>query len=702
VTPPPPGTSDVEVNVVIVTHNSASVLPRCLESLVHGLDGVLGHRIVVVDNASTDETVALAATITPEATVLEVGHNAGYATAINLAVAKLPATPYLLVLNPDIRLGRGCVRALIDAMDRPGVGIAAPRLADDDGRIQFSLRREPTVRRAFAEAVLGGRRASRHGTLGEIVGQPHRYDYEQPVAWATGAALLISRECLEEVGPWDESFFLYSEETDFALRARDLGYLTWYTPSARAVHLGGESNTSPTLWARLTTNRVRLFAKRHGRLRTSLFRSAVMLNEGLRATLGSPTHRAALAALRTERAQPFARAIEGAEAHERPWICFSSVDWWYHNRAHSDVQLMRRIAQSRDVLFINSLGMRMPVPGRSTQSGRRVLRKAKSILRSVRRPLIDTPRFAVVSPVIVPFYGSRRLRAINARLVRLQVRLLARSLRIRLADAAVVVTIPTAWEVVRELNVGRLIFNRSDLHSAFEETDQDYIRELESRLLANADVVLYASHSLMETESGQTGTRAVFLDHGVDVDRFGAPTLAEPVDMADIPRPRIGFFGGIDDYVVDLQLLETVARSIPEASVVLIGDATCSMDQLQAIPNVHWLGFRPYEEIPAYGASFDVALMPWLDNDWIEHSNPIKLKEYLALGIPIVSVDFPEVRHYADVIAIAANPDDFVRLTREALNGREVGTTVSRRARVAGATWDARADELRRLCEEDS
>ena len=82
---------------------------------------------------------------------------------------------------------------------------------------------------------------------------------------------------------------------------------------------------------------------------------------------------------------------------------------------------------------------------------------------------------------------------------------------------------------------------------------------------------------------------------------------------------------------------------------MLIGDATCSMERYAKYPNVHWLDFRPYEQIPGYGSGFDVALMPWLDNDWIKHANPIKMKEYLALGLAVVSTDFPEVDRYADV-----------------------------------------------------
>jgi GT2 family glycosyltransferase/glycosyltransferase involved in cell wall biosynthesis len=696
----------LDLAVIVVTYQSRAIVPACLAALPDALQGVGSWDLLVVDNGSTDGTPALVADLVPEATVIEMGRNAGYAAAINTGVRATDAAA-VLVLNPDIRLEPGAAVALLDALDRPGVGISAPRLVDERGGLQLSLRREPSVVRAMAEATIGGRRASRTGRLGEIIGDPARYDAEQPVDWASGAALAISRACLDAVGPWDESYFLYSEETDFALRSRDAGFSTWYTPAARGVHLGGESNTSPRLWSRLTLNRVELFRSRHGRLASMAFRMAVLANELIRAATGSPTHRAASAALLgrnpdvpdAEPASPPGAVEVPPPTAEPPWVCFSSVDWWYHNRAHSDIQLMRRIADQRRVLFVNSIGMRMPLPGRSTQSGRRILRKARSMLRLVRRPLADTPGFHVATPFVIPFYGSRGMRALNARLVRAQVQVMARLAGIDLADAVVVVTVPTAWEVAEAMPRRSLVMNRSDLHSSFEETDQGVIRALEDALLERSDLVLYAAHSLMDAEAAQTGERSHFLDHGVDLDHFGGDVGPEPADLATIAHPRIGFFGGIDDYVVDLDLLERVATSIPDASLVLIGDATCPMDALEALPNVHWLGFRPYEQIPAYGAGFDVALMPWLRNDWIQSSNPIKLKEYLALGLPVVSTEFPEVHHYADCVAIARDADDFVELIREALDGRPVGTPARRRARVAGATWDGRADELLELGE---
>jgi glycosyltransferase involved in cell wall biosynthesis len=381
------------------------------------------------------------------------------------------------------------------------------------------------------------------------------------------------------------------------------------------------------------------------------------------------------------------------------YVCFSGQDWWYHNRAHSDFQLMLRVARERPVLLVNSIAMRMPLPGRSSQPLRRILRKARSMAKRLQRPVPDLPGFHVLTPVLLPLYGSAWGRALNARLVAWQVRHACRG--IGLAAPVCVVTIPTAWDVVRHVPHRRLVYNRSDLHSAFTETDQEQIRGLERSLLTHADGVLYVSRSLMATELELTGQRAHFLDHGVDVDHFTRrPAAEEPVDLAAIPHPRVGFFGGLDSYLVDFDLLERLAREVPEAHLVLVGDADCSMDRFDELPNVHWLGYRPYEKIPRYGSGFDVALMPWLRNSWIEHANPIKLKEYLALGLRVVSTDFPEAHHYPDWIDVAAGPEEFVALVRKALaDPPDERDAERRRASVAGSTWDARTRQLRDICE---
>jgi N-acetylglucosaminyl-diphospho-decaprenol L-rhamnosyltransferase len=284
------------VIVVVVTHNSAALLAALVASLETGLEGV-EWSLVIVDNESADDTMRIANELAPDAIVIEAGRNGGYAAGINLGVAAAPEHSAVLVLNPDVRLHRGCVRELVERMRDRQAGIAAPRLVDGDGELISSQRREPSLGRAFGDAVLGAAKAGRWPRLGEVVTEADAYRREAFVDWLEGSTLLISSACLDACGQWDEHFFLYSEETEFALRARDRGFNALYVPSAMAVHLEGGSAGSPELWSLLVANRLRLFALRHGRLPTALFWALITTREATRALLGRPTSRAALSVL---------------------------------------------------------------------------------------------------------------------------------------------------------------------------------------------------------------------------------------------------------------------------------------------------------------------------------------------------------------------------------------------------------------------
>jgi GT2 family glycosyltransferase len=284
------------VAVVVVTYNSELLVPDLIASLSLGLEGIDWH-LTVADNASADDSVGVVSRLAPEATVVEMGRNAGYAAGINAAVAKAGPFTAVLVLNPDVRLTQGCIRTLLGVLRTPGTGIAVPLLVDGAGKLIQTMRREPSILRVLGDAVLGAGRAGRYPALGEVVTDERRYDAAAVTDWAEGSTVLFSAECWERSGPWDESFFLYSEETDFALRSRDAGLVTRFTPAARAVHLEGDSRVSPGLWTLLTLNRVRLYGRRHGRPATAGFWAALLLREASRAALGKAPSRMATRAL---------------------------------------------------------------------------------------------------------------------------------------------------------------------------------------------------------------------------------------------------------------------------------------------------------------------------------------------------------------------------------------------------------------------
>lgn len=669
------------VTVVVVTYHSAEPLARLLPTLDEGLAGIDRWRLIIVDNDSGDDTVATARRLRPDAEVVETGRNAGYAAAINVASARADADDALLVLNPDTRLRPGAVRRLLAGLTRPGTGVVVPRLVGSDGRTAPSLRRAPRVRYAWAEAVLGGHRAARLG-LSEVVRDPAAYRTERVADWATGAVMLVSPECRRAVGDWDESFFLYSEEVDFCRRVRRAGFSVRYLPDAVVEHDGGPYGANLDLWRLVVRNRIRDFARHNGRLRGALFRAGIAAGQALRAPR-DPAARAGVA-------QALATDL-GAE-RSPGFLWFAAQDWWYHNRAHSDFQLMQQVARDRPVLVVNSLGLRMPRRGVSTNPGRRILRKLASMARFVRRPVPELPRYHVMTPIMIPAYGDTPAARFNAWFIRQQVRLVARVVGVG-PRPHVALTIPTAWPVVRPLRRASLVFNRSDLHSAFPEAQADWVEGLENALLRHADRILYVSHELMAVDAAVVGDRGVFLGHGVDLERFTLDGEADPPELREVPRPIAGFFGGLNGYNVDLPLIGETARALPDVSVVLIGDANSPVDDLVALPNVHWLGRKPYERIPALGRAFDVALMPWLDNEWMRYANPIKLKEYLALGLPVVSTSYPEIRHEPPSgVAVASDRAGFPALVQAAID--DPGDREARRSSVLSSSWAARAQAL--------
>lgn len=278
-----------EVAVIVVTFNNADHLADLFASLRVEAAGV-GMRVIVADNGSTDATVRLVHEQSDVLTVDTHG-NRGYATGINLAMAAAGDTGAVLILNPDLVVDRGAVRAMLERMHASGAGAVVPRILSADGDTYPSLRREPSTARALGDALLG----RRSGRFGENDHSPASYGRAHTVDWATGAAVLVAADTARAVGGWDGRFFLYSEETDFLRRVREAGFGVWFEPTAVMRHEGGGSGTSPELQALMAVNRVRYVRKHHGAGYAAGFHAAVLLHEAMRAY--NAGHRATLRTL---------------------------------------------------------------------------------------------------------------------------------------------------------------------------------------------------------------------------------------------------------------------------------------------------------------------------------------------------------------------------------------------------------------------
>lgn len=281
----------VDCLLLLVAYRSAEDVAGLLDTVPAAV-GHLSWRAVVVNNDPTEDlSGALAAH--PEATLVESGGNLGYAGGLNRGRAAAPPARWTVFLNPDLRLRPDSLaRLAATAGDRDA---AVPTIVDDDGRLQHSLRREPTLLGSLGDALLGARWQARPTALGETITRRATYEHPGDHDWATGAALLVPSTVVDRVGAWDERFFLYSEETDYCRRLRRSGSRIRFVPDAVVSHRGAGSGTSDALHALQEVNRVRYVRKWHGVGGAAPFAAVAVLHHLLRCR--RPRSRAALRAL---------------------------------------------------------------------------------------------------------------------------------------------------------------------------------------------------------------------------------------------------------------------------------------------------------------------------------------------------------------------------------------------------------------------
>ena len=364
-------------------------------------------------------------------------------------------------------------------------------------------------------------------------------------------------------------------------------------------------------------------------------------------------------------------------------ICFGGVDWWYHNRGHYDIQMMRELSRRMPVLYVNSIGMRTPTVGEGKVFFKRVARKLRSWGRGLK---LVRENFGVLSPVSVPkFHQAGWAKALLAE----QVWDAARWMGIQ--NPLVWVACPPAAEVVDRIPAAAMVYQRTDRFEHFPGVNAERISGYDEILKSGSDLTLFCSTSVYNDEHLEC-QKAAFVDHGVDYDAFaGASSGDVPEDVRAVPRPRIGFVGGIDAHTFDPDLFVNVAAAMPDCSFVLVGGCSLPKDWC-ALDNVHLLGRKPYEQVADYMAACDVLIMPWNRSPWIKACNPVKLKEYLAVGRPVVSTPFDELARYDGFVSVAEDAPGFVQAIRTALDSPPDATAL--RERVAQETWAAKASAV--------
>lgn len=371
-----------------------------------------------------------------------------------------------------------------------------------------------------------------------------------------------------------------------------------------------------------------------------------------------------------------ARVLRG-----RDIVCFSN-DW--DGDPLSKTHIMKILARDNRVLWVNSLGNRRPEM--SARDLERIGKKIGDIARGIRE---EWPNLHVLGPLALPAFGSMA-RAVNRIVFRHQVLFAMKRLGFR--DPISWSFLPSSAPVCGALGEDLVIYHCVDEFSAFSGAPPE-IGEMEASLARRADLVIVSAERLLHAKKRYNANIHV-VRHGVDHAHFGralAPETPVHPELASLPRPVIGFFGLIADWV-DLTLIRRVADAFPKASVVLVGKVQTSLAPLAGAPNVHLFGRRPYEELPSLCKGFDVALMPFVDNELARSSNPLKVREYLAAGLPVVSTAVPEVEALG-LCRIARSHQAFVEEVRRALE--DPGPRKERSDAVLGESWESKVEEMR-------
>jgi len=357
-------------------------------------------------------------------------------------------------------------------------------------------------------------------------------------------------------------------------------------------------------------------------------------------------------------------------------------DWFADNRTSSH-HIARRLGAKFPLLYIETPGLRSP-----NASGRDIRKLFRKLARAFRPPELVAPHLWVMTLPQIPFHRFAIVQAVNQALSRIRVRQAIR--RIGFRDVITWFHVPHPGFLAHQLGERLTVFYCIDEYAKLPDVDTRSIEDMDRRLTSVADIVFVCSKGLLDSHLPLNGNTRLS-PHGVDADLFGRAEDEEtqtPPETRDWTRPIIGFWGLVDRWV-DLSIIEHIARSRPDWTLVFIGRTAVDVSALKVLENIHFVGTKPYSALPGWAKAIDVCILPFAQNSLMLNSSPLKLREYLATGRPIVSVPLPDVKQFGDLVGTACDGPAFVKAIAECLSQNTREKSALRRKAVAGCTWDA-------------
>jgi len=341
------------------------------------------------------------------------------------------------------------------------------------------------------------------------------------------------------------------------------------------------------------------------------------------------------------------------------------------------------LAKNNRLMWIGSLALRKPTY--KLHDIKRLIEKFRKIflVRASRESPIQTGNVLEVHPFVLPFHDIKIVRAINDFLL---IRTLKKKIKQNNFHVPILISSsPIMYGLLGKLGETSSHYFCLDDYSLFKGAFKSLI-ELENKLLEKVDSSFSVSMPLLKTRIPKSGINN-FLPQGVDIDHFFNINKTSAAKMDRIKKPIIGFFGLISEWV-DLKIIDSLAKDYPDCSIVILGDASVDISSLRTYPNVHLVGKVPYDELPSYASRFDVGIIPFKINELTAAVNPLKLLEYLALGLPVVTTPMHEAEKFKDYIYIAHDLNEFTKMVEIAIKNDTEKMKEERKKVITHYSWE--------------
>lgn len=359
-------------------------------------------------------------------------------------------------------------------------------------------------------------------------------------------------------------------------------------------------------------------------------------------------------------------------------------DWFAENRTSSH-HIARRLGAQYPMLYVEVPGLRAP-----KANTRDLLKLFKKLRMTLQRPQLVAPHFWRMTLPQIPLHRVSAIRFLNRTISRLLIRRAIRGLGFK--DAIAWFHVPHPGFLAKNLGEKLTVFYCIDEYSKMPDVDGTSVQAMDDELTRRADIVFACNQSLLESHR-DLNANIHLSPHGVDTEAFAlanSPATLIPEEVSGLSRPIIGFWGLLDQWL-DIGILEHIAVARPGWTVLLIGRAAVDVSALKRLPNIVFAGVKPYAELPRWAKAIDVCVLPFTrESVKLRAMSPLKLREYLAAGKPIVAVPVPEGKQFSKVVLTAEDGPGFVAAIEEALSANSPELIALRQQAVAGNTWDAR------------